>query len=308
VKARLKSAVHQSDVNTTKYVKSENIKQYVNIIVNKFKDRSYTNTKVLDNTASYIHDMFSQYSNNTRYQSYELDNFEQEGVHKYRNVLADFKGRMGCDDGLVVVGAHYDTFAGYPGANDNTSGVAALLELARVLHDNPPKCDTQLVAYTLEEPPAFSTEKMGSYIHAKDLYDRGIKVKVAIVLETIGFYTDKANSQTYPIPLLNLYYPSEANFVSVVSNLSSIPQTRAVKNALKRTSNLPAYSISAPSLVPGVDFSDHRNYWTFGYPSVMITDTAFYRSDNYHTPNDTPESLNYNDIAKVADGIFEMLK
>jgi Zn-dependent M28 family amino/carboxypeptidase len=229
-------------------------------------------------------------------------------VFEYRNVIANFKGTTTCSEGLTVVGAHYDTYAGFSGANDNTSSVAGLLELARLLKAHPPKCDVQLVAYTLEEPPAFATKKMGSFIHAQRLKEQNIKVKVAIVMETIGVFNDAQDSQNYPVPLMKLYYPNRANFIAVVSNFANILEVREAKNILKRTSDLPVYSINAPAIIPGVDFSDHRNYWELNIPSLMITDTAFYRTDTYHTTKDTPETLDYERMAKVVEGVFEMVR
>jgi len=175
--------------------------------------------------------------------------------------------------------------------------------------DNPPKCTLQIVAYTLEEPPFFRTRKMGSFIHAQSLKNSGQKVKLAIVLDMIGFFSDEENSQSYPLSLMSLYYPSKANYISIVSNLSfkNIQYVRKIKSVFSYTSKLPTYSINAFSFLPGIDFSDHHNYWKFDYPAILITDTAFYRSDNYHTMNDTPDTLNYEKMAKVIGGVFNMV-
>jgi Zn-dependent M28 family amino/carboxypeptidase len=283
---------------------SREFRRAVYTIVEKFHDRIYSNIEMLDATAKYIYDKFSKYSNDVSYQKFEESWFFGDEIYSYKNVIANFKGSDSCDDGVIIVGGHYDTFGGYTGANDNTSAVAGLLELARVLKEHPPKCDVQLVSYTLEEPPAFGTEKMGSFIHAQRLKEQGIKVKLAIVLDMIGFYSDKPNSQIYPIPFMNLYYPSQANFISIISNFSNILQVRDIKNIFKETSNLPVYSMNAPEFIVGIDFSDHRNYWKFGYPALMISDTAFYRSPNYHTKNDTPDTLDYKKMQKWLRGFL----
>jgi len=199
----------QSSKESVKHIKAENLKKHVYTIVEKFNDRVYSNIEMLNATAAYIHDEFSKYSDDVSYQTFELKEFVDDEVFEYKNVIANFKGTSNCSDGLTIVGAHYDTFGGHAGANDNTSSVAGLLELARVLKANPPKCDVQIVAYTLEEPPAFRTTKMGSYVHAKGLKEKNVKVKVAIVLETIGLYSDEKNSQQYPVPLMDWYYPTE---------------------------------------------------------------------------------------------------
>ncbi len=297
----------QSSQDTVGNISSKNLKNHVYTIVEKFNDRIYSNIEMLDATAEYIYNEFSKYSHDVSYETYELKEFVADEVFEYKNVIANFKGTKSCNDELVVVGGHYDTFGGHAGANDNTSAVAALLELARVLKEHPPKCNVQIVAYTLEEPPAFRTTKMGSYVHAKNLSERGVKVKVAIVLDMIGFYSDEPNSQSYPVPFMDMFYPKEANFISVVSNFSNIGEVRTAKNALKETSSLPVYSINAPAFVPGIDFSDHGNYWKFGYKAFMISDTAFYRSNNYHTEKDTPDTLDYEKMAKVVEGVFRML-
>jgi len=302
------SFTSQSMQHSMTHIKAENLKKSVYELVEKFDGRDYENLKVLNATADYIYQQFAQYGGEVSYQTYTLKGLLDEDRYEYKNVILNIKGRSECSEGLTIVGAHYDTYDGMAGANDNTSGVSALFELARVFSENQPKCDVQLVAYTLEEPPAFRTKKMGSYIHAKRLKEQGVKVKEAIVLEVIGLYSDEKNSQNYPLPLMNLFYPKEANFIALVSNFRNILTVRDLKGRMKSSMTLPVYSINAPEFVPGVDFSDHRNYWEFGYPSVMVTDTAFYRSDNYHTENDTPDTLDYNRMAEVVEGVYRAIE
>ena len=299
----------QSSKAEKTFAKAENLKKHVYTIVETFNDRGYTNTEMLDNTAKYIYNEFSKYSDEVSYQNFEVDAFLDDPKRTYKNVIAKFKGRETCDNEIYIIGAHYDTFEGKVGANDNTSAVAGILELARLLKENPPKCNLEIVAYSLEEPPFFRTQKMGSFIHAQSLKENGTKVKLAIVLDMIGFYSDEENSQNYPVPFMDWYYPSKANFISIVGDLSlsNILHVRDAKSHFKKT-NLPVYSINAPSFVPGIDFSDHQNYWKLDYPAIFITDTAFYRSDNYHTKNDTPDTLNYEKIAKVIDGVFRVVR
>jgi uncharacterized short protein YbdD (DUF466 family) len=297
----------------------ESLKKYVHEIVEKFPDRSYNNYEELNRTAHYIHSEFAQYTQDIEFEAfkvydflgakYKVEDFATKDYIEYQNVVASFKGTHPKANEVVVVGAHYDTYAGHAGANDNTSAVAALIEIARVLSLHPPKSNVLVVAYCLEEPPFFGTHKMGSFHHAQKLKLGGKKVKLAIVMDMIGYYSDAKDSQKYPMPIMKLFYPDRANYISVVSNLSlqNIAYTRHTKNTFKRSSNLSVYSINAPAIIQGVDFSDHRNYWKFDYPAVMITDTAFYRSENYHTPNDTPDTLNYENMAKVVDGIFELV-
>ena len=295
----------QTDRSEPNHIKHENLKKQVYTIVERFEGRSYESTEVLDRTAKYIHSEFSKYSDDVSYQTFKAKYFLK---YEYKNVIAKFKGTNSCSDGIYVVGGHYDTYAGRVGANDNTSAVASLIELARVLKDNPPKCDLELVAYTLEEPPFFGTEQMGSFFHAKSLKDRNQKVKLVVVMDMIGFYSEE-ESQKYPAPVMKLFYPSKANFISIVSNISfeNIKATREAKSVFKKTTDLPVYSVNAMKFIPGIDFSDHRNYWKFDYPAIMITDTAFYRSDNYHTKHDTPDTLDYKKMAKAVEGIFNLI-
>lgn len=264
----------------------------------------------MDKTAGYIYNTFSKYTENVEYQTFQVNDERIDVNETYRNVIAHFKGTNSCSEGIYIIGAHYDTFSELVGANDNTSAIAALLELARLFEKYPPKCDLQLVAYSLEEPPFFRSEHMGSYIHAKKLKEQNQNVKLAVILDMIGYYNDEENSQNYPLPLLKAFYPNKANFIALVSNMSwdNIMHLREAKSIFKETNNLPVYSITAPSFIPGVDFSDHQNYWAFNYPAIFVTDTAFYRSDNYHTEHDKPETLDYERIAKVVESVFEVVR
>jgi Zn-dependent M28 family amino/carboxypeptidase len=201
-----------------------------------------------------------------------------------------------------VVGAHYDTAGDQPGADDNASGVAGLLDLARLLAEHPPPLRVELVAYTLEEPPAFRTERMGSAVHARALAQRGAKVRLMISVEMIGAFSDERGSQGYP-PIIGLFYPSTANFIAVVAKWGQGGAVRAVASALRAASPLPVETLTAPRFVTGIDYSDHRSYWEHGYDAVMITDTSFFRNARYHTAEDTPDTLDYARMAEVVKGL-----
>lgn len=221
----------------------------------------------------------------------------------YRNLVTDY-GREGAP--LLVVGAHYDVCGDQPGADDNASGVAGLLAVAALLREHRPALPhrVELVAYTLEEPPFFRTESMGSSIHARSLSARGIPVRAAIVLEMLGFYADAPGSQRYPSRVLRYLYPDRADFVAVVGRFDDWGLTRAVKASMAGACAVPVRSINAPAGVPGVDFSDHLNYWREGFSAVMVSDTAFYRNPNYHQPTDHPESLDFPRMAEVVKGVY----
>jgi Zn-dependent M28 family amino/carboxypeptidase len=217
----------------------------------------------------------------------------------YRNVIASF----GPEDGeRIVVGAHYDAFGPLPGADDNASGVAGLLELGRLLGAAPPALRIDLVAYTLEEPPWFKTEHMGSYVHAQGLRKAGVRLRAMISLEMIGCFSDADGSQSYP-PLLGWLYPDRGNFIGVVSNLGSVSLLRRIKAAMASATDLPVESLAGPSFMMGIDWSDQVNYWNAGYDAVMVTDTAFLRNPYYHTAADTADRLDYARMGKVVQAV-----
>jgi Zn-dependent M28 family amino/carboxypeptidase len=207
---------------------------------------------------------------------------------------------------VVVVGAHYDVAGDdNPGADDNASGVAGLLELARALLAGPvPKTRAiELVAYTLEEPPHFGTSAMGSVAHARDLKRRGISVHAMISLEMLGYFSDVPYSQSYPSLILHAFYPWQGNFIALVGRPADRELTRLLKRAMSARSAVPVYSINAPPILPGVDLSDHRSYWEQGWPAVMVTDTAFFRNSEYHQAGDTPDRLDYSKMSEVVRGV-----
>lgn len=220
----------------------------------------------------------------------------------YRNVIAAFGPEAG---ERIVVGAHYDAAGPFPGADDNASGVAGLIELAHLLGKAPPRLRVELVAFALEEPPFFRTAHMGSAVHARSLRQQGAEVRGMISLEMIGYFSDAENSQHLPSPVLKAVYPTRGDFIAVVGKIDQGRLVRLVKGAMRGAAPLPVYSINAPRAVPGVDFSDQLNYWDAGYDAVMVTDTAFYRNPNYHTPHDTPDTLDYGRMAMVVRGVYE---
>ncbi|MFO0550162.1 MAG: M28 family peptidase [Polyangiaceae bacterium] len=207
------------------------------------------------------------------------------------------------DGPRVVVGAHYDACGPHPGADDNASGVAALLELARLLAKAPPASRVDLVAYANEEPPHFGTTAMGSAHHAAQLADSGVAVTAMISLEMVGYFTDAPDSQSFPVGALELLYPTTGNFIAIIGRVGDATLVRRIKGAMRATSPLRVESINAPSSIPGVDYSDHRSYWELDMPAIMVTDTAFYRNANYHQKTDTPDTLDYPRMAEVVRGV-----
>jgi Zn-dependent M28 family amino/carboxypeptidase len=219
----------------------------------------------------------------------------------YRNVIARFGPAT---RERIVVGAHYDTAGPLPGADDDASGVAGLLELARLLVARPPSLRVELVAFTLEEEPAFGTAEMGSAVHAASLAREGAEVRLMISLEMIGYFSDAPGSQSFPAPGLSLVYPTTGNFIAVVGKLGQGGTVRSVARAMRAATPLPVEWIAAPRSLAGVDLSDHRSYWDRGWDAVMITDTAFFRNPHYHAASDLPATLDPARMADVVTGVF----
>ena len=221
----------------------------------------------------------------------------------FRNVIAEF-GPPASAQPLLIIGAHYDAFSehgDFPGADDNASGTAALLELARLLHARPSASPVMLVAYANEEPPFFGSEQMGSAAHAAWLEGSGRPVAGMICLEMVGYYAD---IQRWDSWVLRLMYPTRGDFIGVAGGWDDRALARSVKRAL--ASSIHAVSFTGPRTM--LDASDQRNYWNRGWPAVMVTDTACERNPNYHTIRDTAETLDYDRMARVVDGLITYLR
>lgn len=205
---------------------------------------------------------------------------------------------------IVIVGAHYDSAEGTPGANDNGTGVAATLALARAFAAAAPARTLRLVFFTNEEMPWFQTDDMGSLVHARRCRERGERIVAMLSLETIGYYDDEPGSQSFAsFPPLRLLYPDVGNFVAFVGNVESGPLVRRVVGTFRETTRFPAYGCAIPDVVEGVGWSDHWSFWQEGFPAVMVTDTAVFRYPYYHDPDDTPDKLDFGRIARVVAGL-----
>jgi hypothetical protein len=273
------------------------LEKHVRIMAERFAPRDYLHVENLDSVATYIRSEFEQTGGRVSEQAYEVEG------NIFRNVILQLGA---VTDERIVVGAHYDAFREFPGADDNASGTAGLIELAYLLDNADLPLTVELVAYTLEEPPFFRTDTMGSVFHAKSLQERGIPVRMMISVEMIGYFRGDEDSQRYPSSVLNLFYPTEGNFIVVIGDLGSVSDVRRVKLSMHRSMELPVYSMNAPAgLIAGIDWSDHLSYWESGYPAVMVNNTAFLRNLNWHTENDTPERLDYQRMAMVVAGLYE---
>ena len=206
---------------------------------------------------------------------------------------------------FILVGAHYDTVPGSRGANDNASGVAALIELAGLLGKE--GLPIRFVAFANEEEPYFMGPEMGSWVSAKRARDRGETVRAMLSLEMLGYYSDQPGSQHYPPPL-GLFYPDRGNFIAFVGDLGACRLVRRVISAFRKNAHVPSEGMAAPASIPGVTWSDHWSFRNHGYPAIMVTDTAFYRYPHYHLPGDTPEQLDYERLARVTLGLAGALR
>ena len=277
----------------------ERMRSTVQALSVDFYPRNHANLENLNASAAYIRKHFSNTKGTVSSQVFQVAGKD------YENIVCGFDGPS---DKRIVIGAHYDSHSHTPGADDNGSGVAGLIELAYLLDKLKLNVDIDLVAYTLEEPPFFGSSDMGSYKHAAKLHSDDVDVLGMIALEMIGYFSDEPKSQGYPVPVLSLIYPSQGNFIGVIGSMEQRAFTKKIKEGMKGATTLPVYSINAPIVIPGIDFSDHRNYWNFGYQAVMVTNTAFYRNREYHKAGDTWDRLDYTKMGAVILGVFNAIQ
>lgn len=271
------------------------IKELLTELTKTEKPRNYQHPDQLNQTAGFIYSYFRQYADTVFYQTYSVDGIT------YGNVIARFGDTI---SERLIIGAHYDVCGNQEGADDNASGIIGLLELARMLREQKQHKNIELVAYTLEEPPFFRTQYMGSFIHAQSLKQTDAKVSGMICLEMIGYFNEAKHTQDYPIGLLKLFYGSRGNYITVVNKFSKGKTARKFTRHMDRFAQLPVKKFNGPESLTGIDFSDHLNYWKMGFSACMVTDTAFYRNKNYHRKTDEMGTLNISKMALVIDGIF----
>ncbi|HZT64049.1 MAG TPA: M28 family peptidase [Burkholderiales bacterium] len=274
-----------------------NLKKHVTAVASE--EHNVAHPEALERSARYIEATLSGLG-----YAVSRQEFETEGV-KVRNIEV----ARGSGTRLVVIGAHYDSALDAVGANDNGSGVAALIELARFLKTVQPAqgLEVRLVFYVNEELPWFGTDKMGSYVHSKGLASEDREVLAMLSLETIGWYSENFDSQRYPFPF-SLFYPSKGNFVGFVANLRSRSLMHRVIGTFRKSVAFPSEGVAAPESIPGIGWSDQWAYWKFGWPALMVTDTAPFRYPHYHTLRDTPDKLSYERLARVVKGLEGVLR
>jgi hypothetical protein len=286
----------------------EELRASVQKLAGEIGERNMWHYAQLNAAADFIEDSFSRAGLRTRRDSYDM------GGQPCHNIESEIPGNR---PEIIVIGAHYDSVFGSPGANDNGSGVAALLALAqrfaaRETERRPPRrtLDKTLrfVAFVNEEPPYFLSGEMGSLVYARRCRERGDKISAMISLETIGYFSDAAHSQTYPSPGLGVFYPKVGNFIGFVSNVQSRALLRRVVGLFRKHAKIPCEGASLPAFVPGVSWSDQWSFWQHGYPAIMVTDTAPFRYPYYHSSNDTPDKLDYDRFTLVVSGMEKVIE
>ena len=247
----------------------------------------------------YISGRFSCISYSPRLETYSTD-----GVN-VSNIEATLTGQSKSNE-IIVIGAHYDSARGTPGADDNSSGVAVLLEIARYFRDCKPAHTIRFVAFANEEPPYFQTDKMGSYQYSSGCRKRNESISGMICLESLGYYSAKAGSQSYPPPLEKIY-PDTGNFIAFCGNIASYPLLRQCIKHFRSTTQFPSEGLVAPDVMASIGWSDHWSFWQAGYPAIMITDTAYLRNPHYHLPTDLPATVDYHQMARVTEGLKQVI-
>lgn len=282
-------------------VDPERLRTHVTTLIGTSRPRNSQNPLALDQAAAYV----SRELGTAGYTIFE-QRFQVDG-QPYKNIIA----RYGTATTLprIVVGAHYDVAGQGPGADDNASGVAGLIELARLVAQHKPTLGycVEFVAYTLEEPPHFGESTMGSAVHAKALKQEGAGLRLMLSLEMIGYFSDAPKSQQLPPSFLRSgSFSSTGNFIAVVGRKGANDPIGLVAQAMRLGSDIPVEAVAAPMMM-GAGLSDQLNYWNEGYLGLMITDTSFYRNPNYHKPTDLPDTLNYTSMAEVVEGLYYAL-
>jgi Zn-dependent M28 family amino/carboxypeptidase len=290
---------------------SHNLKKHVQFLAGSLGERNMAHTESLEKAAAYFEKNFRNFSGKVSSQIYDLKaeawfSSSRQKDYKPRNIEVEFLGQVYSNE-IIVVGAHYDSVIGSPGANDNATGAAGLLEIGGILSKKKMKRTVRLVAFVNEEPPYFKTENMGSYVYAQRSWERREKILGMISLETLGYYSDKKGSQKYPFPL-GLFKPDKGNFVAFVSNIHSKPLLNKIVTRFRDRAEFPSDGVVAPQIITGIDWSDQWSFWKFNYPAPMVTDTGPFRYPFYHSLKDTSDKVHYDRLARVVLGISKVIE
>ena len=278
----------------------DRLKKHVLMLAEKIGERNIWHYSQLESSANYIEKVLRDLGYKVTRQEFKVEG------RAVRNIEVELVGTSRPKE-VVIIGAHYDSVLGSPGANDNASGVAAVLEIARLIAREKLSRTIRIVAFVNEEPPFFQTEDMGSRVYASRLRKHKEQIVAMLAIETIGYYSDVEGSQHYPFPF-SFFYPNTANFIAFVSNISSRHLVRRVIETFRKHTAFPSEGLAAPSFLTGIDWSDHWSFWKEGYPAIMVTDTALFRYKHYHTQEDTSDKIDYPSTARVVTGIAQVLR
>lgn len=278
---------------------ADRLRGHVNVLAGEIGERHLENPRALQRTIEYIREQFRAYG--------YVPHMHEYGANElFVNIEVEIHGRE-LPGEILLIGAHYDTVWLSPGADDNASGVAVLLEISRILAGRHLKRTLRLLAFANEEFPHYGTERMGSRAYAERAAGRGERIVGMFSLEMVGFYSDEPGSQRYP-RAIRWFFPGTGDFIAFVSNFHSRALLHAAIGSFRRHARYPSEGLAAPiALVPDITRSDHAMFWLAGYPAVMITDTAEYRNPNYHQAGDLPDTLDYLRMARVTAGLAAMV-
>ena len=277
----------------------DRLRTHVSMLASDIGERNMWHYQALKATASYITKIFT----NLGYRV-EEQTFESRG-REVKNLIVELPGITAPEE-IIVVGAHYDSVKGSPGANDNGSGIAAVLEIARLLKQARPARTVRFAAFVNEEPPFFYAQEMGSRVYATRSRERGEQIVAMLSLETIGYYADGPGTQQYPPPL-SFLYPKEGNFIGFVSNLGSRTLVHKAIASFRQHTKFPSEGLAAPGWITCISLSDHWPFWQAGYKAIMVTDTALFRYPYYHSLQDTPDNIDYSRTARVVKGLARVV-
>lgn len=286
--------------NDLKIIKN-NLYHHVDVLSQKIGERNSYNYTALERAYKYIIETM-------RSSSFHIKDLEYRHEQlTFHNIVAEKIGNKYPEE-IIIIGAHYDTVYNSPGADDNASGIAALLEFIRLYDAYKNQRTMRFVAFTLEEPPFYSTSKMGSHVYAQICKELQENIITMVSLEMLAYFTNKNKSQQYPHPDMVALYPDRGNFIGIVGDEKSKLIVEKITQTVKNYSNIPVESLVAHRAVPGVSLSDHASFWNFGYKAIMVTDTAFYRNPHYHRSDDTIDTLNFKYFSKLVLGLYHSFK
>ena len=280
---------------------SQQLNRYIKIIADDIGEHNYIFYNQLIQVENFLNERLSQAGYAVKTQEYSVDG------KVFRKLEIEIRGTEKPDE-IVIVGAHYDSVVGSPGANDNGTGAVAILALAEKFATLKPKRTLRFVEFVNEEPPFFWSENMGSWVYAQRCKERQENIVAMLSLETMGFYSQASNSQQYPVNILKLIYPNQGNFISFIGNISSRSLIHQAIGQFRNSAQFPSQGVSLPNFIPGVGWSDHWSFWQAGYPALMVTDTAPFRYPYYHTQQDTPEHIDYYALTLVISGLESVIQ